>query len=129
MLGVPTGREEYVKKHLAKKSDERQLLLDRVPLVQDLQTAWLLLFYCARSRVTFLLRSVKVRQQFTADFANAQNKQMWECISQVGEDRKFLGENSSPSRFFFVTWRCGAEQCLTGPDIQRVGRVGQMPFQ
>ena len=74
VLGVPIGQEECVKNHLAKKSDEHQVLIDRIPLVQDLQAAWLLLFYCAGSRATFWLRSV--RPQFTADFADAHDRQM-----------------------------------------------------
>ena len=81
VLGVPIGQEEYIKNHLAKKSDEHQVLMDRIPLVQDLQAAWLLLFCCAGSRATFWLRSV--RPQFTADFADAHDRQMWECFNQL----------------------------------------------
>ena len=40
------GREEFVKNQLAKKFEEHQVLMDPIPLVQDLQAAWLLLFYC-----------------------------------------------------------------------------------
>ena len=40
VLGVPIGQEEYIK-NLAKKSDEHQVLIDRIPLVQDLQAPWL----------------------------------------------------------------------------------------
>ena len=81
VLGVPIGQEECIKNHLAKKSNEHQVLIDRIPLVQDLQAAWLLLFSCAGSRATFWLRSV--RPQFTADFADAHDRQMWECFNQL----------------------------------------------
>ena len=74
-------RSTSSKNHLAKKSDEHQVLMDRIPLVQDLQAVWLLLFYCAGSRATFWLRSV--RPQFTADFADAHDRQMWECFNQL----------------------------------------------
>ena len=36
MLGVSIGREEYVKDHLTKKTEEHQVVIDRIPLVQDL---------------------------------------------------------------------------------------------
>ena len=78
-LGVPIGQEEYIKNHLAKKSDEHQVLMNRIPFVQDPQTAWLLLFYCAGSRATFWLLSVRL--QFSADFADANDKQMWEFFN------------------------------------------------
>ena len=60
---------------------EHQILIERIPLVQDLQSAWLLLFYCAGSRATFWLRSV--RPQLTAEFSDAHDRQMWECFSQL----------------------------------------------
>ena len=39
MLGVPIGREDYVTDHLAKKTEEHQIVIDRIPLVQDMQSA------------------------------------------------------------------------------------------
>ena len=82
------GQEEYVKNHLDKKSDEHQ-----VPLVQDLQAAWLLLFYCAGSGATFWLRSV--RPQFTADFAD---REMWECFNQLVEIASLSAKASTNAR-------------------------------
>ena len=41
VLGVPIGREDYVKNQLAKKNEEHQVLIDRILLVQDLQSAWM----------------------------------------------------------------------------------------
>ena len=36
VLGVPIGREDYVKNQLAMKNEEHQVLIDRILLVQDL---------------------------------------------------------------------------------------------
>ena len=71
----PSVRRSTSRTIWPRKTDEHQVLTDRIPLVQDLQAAWLLLFYCAGSRATFWLRSV--RPQFTADFADAHDRQMW----------------------------------------------------
>ena len=101
VLGVPIGREEYIKNHLAKKSDEHQVLVDRIPLVQDLQAEWLLLFYCAGSRATFWLWSV--RPQFTADFVDAHDRQNVGMFQSVGGDRKSLGESAAVHHDSFVT--------------------------
>ena len=80
-LGVPIGREDYVKNQLAKKNEEHQVLINRILLVQDLQSAWLLLFHCAGSLATFRLRSV--RPPLTTGFSDAHDRQMWECFSHL----------------------------------------------
>ena len=81
VLGLPIGREDYVKNQLAKKTEEHQVLIDRILPVQDLQSAWLLLFHCAGSLATFRLRSV--RPSLTADISDAHDRQMWECFSHL----------------------------------------------
>ena len=80
-LGVPIGREDYVKNQLAQKNEEHQVLINRILLVQDLQSAWLLLFHCAGSLATFRLRSV--RPPLTTGFSDAHDRQMWECFSHL----------------------------------------------
>ena len=52
--GVPIGREEYVKDHLAKKTEEPQVLID-LPLVQDLQSAWLVVVLLRRVQADVLV--------------------------------------------------------------------------
>ena len=44
VLGVSIGRED----HLAKKTEEHQVVIDRIPLVQDLQSAWLVVVLLRR---------------------------------------------------------------------------------
>ena len=52
VLGTPLDTAEYVRSQLDATEAAHQLSLQRIPAVQDLQSAWLLLF-CASSRATF----------------------------------------------------------------------------
>ena len=56
VLGTPLGTAEYVRAQLQAIGESRQLPLDRIPAVQDLQSAWLLLLFCVASRSTYYLR-------------------------------------------------------------------------
>ena len=58
VLGTPLGHPAFVAEHLRSVSREQQVLLDRTPLVRDLQSAWLLLLHCASARVNYLMRAV-----------------------------------------------------------------------
>ena len=58
VLGTPFGSDAYVQQRLALKREEHERLLQRIPFVQDLQAAWLLLHYCAAPCANYLLRSL-----------------------------------------------------------------------
>eukprot|EP00439_Symbiodinium_sp_Y106_P082929 s351_g22.t1 len=58
VLGTPFGSDAYVQQRLALKREEHERLLQRIPSVQDLQAAWLLLHYCAAPCPNYLLRSL-----------------------------------------------------------------------
>ena len=60
----PLGHPAHVQKFLEKVTWKHQLLLDRIPLVQDLQCAWLILLHCAAARANFLL-------------------ELWRCLSRI----------------------------------------------
>ena len=49
---------EFVK-FLQNKNSEHKVLVDRIPAVQDTQSAWLLLSFCAAARSNFFLRAVR----------------------------------------------------------------------
>ena len=58
VLGTPLGHPSYVEAYLQKKVTDQQTFLERIPAVQDSQSAWLLLVHCASARANYLLRVV-----------------------------------------------------------------------
>ena len=50
VLGVPLGHPDFVLKFLEAKIAEHRVLLERIPLVPDTQSSWLLLSFCAAAR-------------------------------------------------------------------------------
>ena len=58
ILGTPLGHADFVRGYLEGKSDSHGTLLARIPAVQDLQAAWVILLFCASARANFLLRAL-----------------------------------------------------------------------
>ena len=58
VLGSPVGHPQFVQSFLRRKTAEHSVLLKRIPIVPDLQSAWLLLLYCAAARGNFWIRTV-----------------------------------------------------------------------
>ena len=67
VLGTPLGHDEFVEAHLARTSQSQETLLERIPTLPDVQSAWALLLHCANARATYLLRVV--RQEMVHRFA------------------------------------------------------------
>ena len=40
VLGTPLGDVAFIQAYLEKKATEQRTLLDRIPLISDLQSAW-----------------------------------------------------------------------------------------
>ena len=55
VLGSPVGSHGFIAAKLARRLQEQDRLLSRIPRVPELQSAWLLLLYCATPRSTYLL--------------------------------------------------------------------------
>ena len=53
---TPLGHPEFVASHLEHIAEEHRVLLERIPAVQDVQSAWLILLHCAVARANYLLR-------------------------------------------------------------------------
>ena len=81
VLGTPLGHPEFVARHLRSVSREQQVLLDRIPLVQDVQSAWLLLLHCASARANYLMRAVS--PDSTAEFAQSHDEALWQCLCLI----------------------------------------------
>ena len=61
-----------------KKVEEQRKLLARIPLVPDLQSAWLILLHCAAARADYFLRVVDL--QSVAAYARALDDGIWSCL-------------------------------------------------
>ena len=81
VLGTPLGSAEYVRSQLDATEAAHQLLLQRIPAVQDLQSAWLLLLFCASSRATFYLRVC--HPDHSEAFARQHDVHIWQCLSTL----------------------------------------------
>ena len=89
VLGTPIGQPEFVQEFLAKKSREHQTLFERIPLVEDLQSSWLLLLMCGATRANFWLRTV--RPDLAESFAVRHDARVWQCVQHL------LGVVDTPS--------------------------------
>ena len=81
ILGTPVGRQEFVEQEIAKIIADHSELLTRIPSVQDLQCAWLLLLYCGETRANFYIRTI--RPELTANFARSHDDQIWHCFCRL----------------------------------------------
>ena len=81
VLGTPLGHVDYVQTQLTQKLAEHDVLLQRIPLVTDVQSAWSLLLHCAGGRANYLLRVV--RPELVGRFALGHNEGLWECLKRI----------------------------------------------
>ena len=70
---------QFVEAHLTKKSVEHEVLLERIPTVPDLQSAWS--FHCASARANCLWRVVSPAA--TRGFAHRHNEGLWKCLCEI----------------------------------------------
>ena len=77
-LGTPFGHPSFVEAFLVKKIEDQRILLDRIPLLADLQASWLLLLHCAAARANYLLRVVEPGA--AAQYATSHDEGLWNCL-------------------------------------------------
>ena len=80
VLGAPIGHPMYIVDQLASKSVEHELLFQRIPAVEDLQAAWLLLF-CGATRANFWLRMIQ--PDLSLPFAERHDDRVWDCLASL----------------------------------------------
>ena len=58
ILGTPLGHKDFVRaqQHIV---DEHNVLLERIPSIPDVQSAWALLLHCANARANCVLRVIR----------------------------------------------------------------------
>ena len=67
VLGSRVGSRDFIAAKLAQRLQKQDRLLSRIPRVPELQSAWLLLLYCAAPRSTYLLRTLADTAVFAAE--------------------------------------------------------------
>ena len=58
ILGSPVGSDDYLHAYFENRMMEEMKLLEMIPTLPSLQSAWLLLYFCAAPRANHLLRTV-----------------------------------------------------------------------
>ena len=102
VLGTPLGHRAYVEAQLQRTRDDHQQLLDGLPLVQNLQSAWLLLLFCAATRANYFLRVV---HPFSSEsVARQHDTRVRQCFGAL------LGQLHHP------TWKSAAFLCTGSPE-------------
>ena len=85
ILGTPLGHPDYVRAHMDRAVRDHQTLLDRIPLLQDVQAAWLLLLHCASARANYLVRVVEPAS--AREFCDIHDDRMWQCLEAILQTR------------------------------------------
>ena len=83
--GTPLGSPEFVRARLLELSASYQRLVDKIPFVSDLQSAWLLLLSCAASRPNCILRVL--HPEATREFATLHDTAMRRCVETLQDVR------------------------------------------
>ena len=83
ILGAPVGKEAYVKASLEKKLREQKTLLEAIPFMKNVQSAWLLLLYCRNSRANYLCRVVD--PQYAEEYAVGHDANVLTCLCRILE--------------------------------------------
>ena len=79
ILGTPLGHPHYVQAFLRRVTAEHEVLLSRIPLVEDVQSARALLLHGAGGRANYMLRAV--RPEMVHGFAEGHNAGLWTCCA------------------------------------------------
>ena len=78
VLGTNLGHNAFVRAHLERTSGEHQTLLDRILMVSDLQSSWLLLVHSASARANYISRVVE--PEAAEDFCRRHDAGLWRCF-------------------------------------------------
>jgi len=89
VLGVPVGSKEFCASHTGTRMADEQDLLDLIPQLPDMQSAWLILSMCAVPRANHILRSLPPSD--ARHFAACHDDAIWNTFLQI------LGEKDDVS--------------------------------
>ena len=73
--GSTCGPQRLIRKHFENVLDKHQMLLEGIPRVPDVLSAWLLLLHCASARATYHL--MVMRPEVLLEFAQSHDENLW----------------------------------------------------
>ena len=79
VLGTTIGHHDYVLQMLSTIQDKHRVLLDAIPTVPDIQSAWLLLLHCAAARANYC----RVRPDLVDNFDQSHDQGLWQCLCTI----------------------------------------------
>ena len=77
-LGALVGHSDFVRAHFQRTPDEHQTLLEMIPLLSDVQSAWMMLLHCATARANYHLRVI--RPEFALQTATSHDQHLREHL-------------------------------------------------
>ena len=81
VLDTPIGNPEFVKNILQQLAIKQQKLLEAIPDVPNLQSAWLLLSHCAAARANYYLRVLNPNA--ANEYAQWHDDAIWGCFKKL----------------------------------------------
>ena len=79
--GPPLGHADFLRRHLQSKLASHRTLLERIPSIPDLQSAWLILLFLCIHAANFLLRALP--PSATREFAIQHDTSLRGCLSAL----------------------------------------------
>ena len=119
VLGTPLGHPDFVARHLQAVVAEHQTLLDRIPRVKDLQSAWLLLLHCAYARARFAL--------WIPSFAQAHDDGVWQCVCNLLQIEPTQAASVRDIASLPLVLGGLGLRSAGGHEFQHIGQVGTHP--
>jgi len=81
ILGTPLGTPEFIRSQAQHRVETEESFLHWLPRLPDLQSAWLLLLFCASPRANHLLRSLP--PTLARPYAEAHDALMWTSLQRL----------------------------------------------
>ena len=124
VLGIPIGKTEYVQEFLEHKTRQQQVLFQRIPWVNNTQSAFLLLSMCGATR-DFWLRAV--RPEDTKDFARRHDENVWACLREILGTPRCVSGSACLLHLVIVSGRFGTGKRSSCSSRCTLGKLGRFP--
>ena len=101
----------------SRRQTSMRSFLRRIPAIQDVQSVWLLLLYCAVPRANYWFRTVQ--PELTASFAERHDKDVWTGLCEILQING-VGSKVVPSASLIGV-------CPENPRSRLLGQLGRLP--